>query len=270
MANGVAVVTGASSGIGAELARQLCARGQRVLAVARRRDRLDGLAEAARVAGRGEIVPLALDVTANGAADELRRRARELGELEWIVNNAGVDRMGPVVARNVAELTAIVRLNCESLVAITTTLLPELMAQRRGHILNVASLAGFQAMPNDATYAASKAFVISFSEALSEELRGSGIGVTALCPGPVSTEIFEHMAPGVARASRSYEISAEECARFALKAADDGRVIAIPGTRNRLMAASTHLFPRSWVRRLAARVGIKYVGYDPAAISGHA
>lgn len=269
MSNGVAVVTGASSGIGAELARQLSARGLRVLAVARRRDRLESLAEAARVAGHGEIVPLELDVTDDGAAAELRKRARELGPVEWVVNNAGVDRMGPVSDRSVAELTKIVRLNCESIVAITTALLPELLAHKRGHVLNVASLAGFQPMPNDATYGASKAFVLSFSEALSEELRGTGIQVTALCPGPVSTEIFEHLAPGAARTPPRNEITAEACARYALDAADAGRVVAIPGARNRVAAALTRFVPRSWVRRLVARFGTNYVGYEPSAISGH-
>jgi len=269
MSNGVAVVTGASSGIGAELARQLSARGVSVLAVARRRERLDNLAEAARTAGHGEIVPLALDVTADGAAEQLRNSAHELGPLEWVVNNAGVDRMGPVADRNVSELTGIVRLNCESIVAITTALLPELVCHGHGHILNVASVAGFQSMPNDATYAASKAFVISFSEALAEELRGTGIQVTALCPGPVTTEIFQQLAPGVARTHRPYEITAEACARYALKAADAGRVIAIPGALNRLMAVSSRFMPRSLARRLAAQIGVKYVGYDPSALSSH-
>jgi len=255
----IAVVTGASSGIGEEFARQLAARGLKVLAVARRKERLRALAEASS----GAIVPLALDVTADGAAEQIRDEARRLGEISWVVNNAGVDRFGTVAERSPSELTGIVRLNCESVVALTTALLPELIARKSGHLVNVASLAGFQPTPHHATYGASKAFVLSFTEALAEELRGTGVHATALCPGPVTTEIFEQLAPGVARARPPHEISAEECVRYALEAADAGRVIAIPGPRNRLMALTAQLAPRSLVRRLAAKVGMKYIGYDP-------
>jgi len=111
--------------------------------------------------------------------------------------------------------------------------------------------------------------VLSFTEALSEELRGTGIQVTALCPGPVATEIFEHMAPGVLRTPPSYEITAEACARFGLEAADAGRVVAIPGRRNQVMALWTRFMPRSWVRRLVGKLGGRYIGYSPSAPSGH-
>jgi len=152
-------------------------------------------------------------------------------------------------------------------VALTTALLPDLLARQRGYILNVASVAGFQPMPNDATYGASKAFVISFTEGLAEELRGTGIRVTALCPGPVTTEIFDRLAPGVARRPRSYEITPEACAQFALKAADAGRVIAIPGARNRLVSVVSRFVPRSWSRRVSGKVSPRYIGYDTAARS---
>jgi short-subunit dehydrogenase len=267
MTNGVAVVTGASSGLGAEFARQLAARGLRVLAVARRKERLVELAEEVRRAGKGELVPLELDVTSDGAARIIAERARALGPLAWLVDNAGTDVLGPVADLASEKLAALVRLNCESVVAVTSELVPDLIARKSGHVIVVASVAGFQPTPYHATYGATKAFLISFSEALSEELRDTGVRVTALCPGPVSTEIFDHLAPGVAREQPRYELSAKECVRFALEAADAGRVIAIPGRRNRFMALTSKLAPRALVRRISAKIGISYMGYDPKQLA---
>jgi short-subunit dehydrogenase len=265
MADEIAIVTGASSGIGAELARQLSARGLTVLAVARRKERLDHLAEAARAAGQGAIVPMVLDVTTPGAAERVRDRARELGRPRWLVNNAGIDPIGDLVQQSPLEVAAVVRLNCESVVTLCAALGPDLVAGGAGRILNVASLAGFQPTPHHATYGASKAFVLSFSEALSAELRGTGVTVTALCPGPVTTELFDR---ALARKKPSHELSAEECARAGIDAAERGRVIAIPGARNRLTAMSAKLVPRALVRRFAGTVGMKYLGYDVKQLKG--
>jgi short-subunit dehydrogenase len=251
----LAIVTGASSGIGLELARQLAARGLRVLAVARRRERLDALAAETN----GAVVALALDITDGAAAAEVVARARELGDVTWLVNNAGTSRLGAFVEQSGEALAAIVRLNCEAPVALTAAIAPLMVARRRGRILNVASIAGFQPTPFQAVYGASKAFMLSFSEALAEELRDTGVTVTALCPGPVTTEIFAQM--GVAeRDIPKHEISAAACARFGIEATERGRVIAVPGAMNKLSAMSGKLAPRSLVRRVSGRVGLKYIG----------
>jgi hypothetical protein len=258
----LAVVTGASAGIGAELARQLAAAGHPVLAVARRADRLEQLAAEAKAKGWAPVYALALDVCAEGAAAAVRARADALGGAEWLVNNAGTAKFGRTVEVDAASQAAQVRLNCESVVALTAAFLPGMVERRRGVILNVASTAGFQPTPLMGIYGASKAFVVSYSEALAVELEGTGVTVTALCPGPVATELFQVSAPGVPRKAPAHEISAEACARFGIDAARRGRVIAVPGAQNKLVAAVMPMLPRGLVRSMMARMGLSYLGYQ--------
>lgn len=254
--DGLAIVTGASSGIGEEIARQLSAAGRPVLAVGRRTDRLDALAAKS---GPAKVHPMALDVTSPGAAASIRDRARELGGAGWLVNNAGTARFGRFAQDDPARHTLEVRLNCEALVALTGAVLPDLVARKSGVILNVASSAGFQPTPFMSVYGATKAFVLSFSEALSEELRGTGVTVTALCSGPVLTEIFASGGAGK-REGRGYDITAEECARYAIDAASRGRVVATPGVRNKLLDIVTRFSPRALVRRVSRTKALDYIG----------
>ncbi|HWE29217.1 MAG TPA: SDR family NAD(P)-dependent oxidoreductase [Polyangia bacterium] len=256
----LAVVTGASSGIGAALAWQLAGRGHPVLAVARRAERLAELAARAAAAGHAPVHAMALDVTAPHAAAELAARARELGGAGWLVNNAGGGRLVPLVDDAAAQ-APMVRLNCESLVAITAAFVGELVAQKAGVILNVASSAGFQPTPGMTTYGATKAFVLSFSEGLAEELRGTGVTVTALCPGPVASEFFAAAGNAAERTPSSAEMTPAEVARYAIDAAERGRVVAVPGVSTKLLAWSARFAPRSWVRRLSGRMTLPRLGY---------
>lgn len=260
--SGLAIVTGASSGIGAEIARQLSARGQPVLAVARRAHRLEELAARARDAGHAAVHCLELDITAEGAALRVRDRARELGGAAWLVNNAGTTRLGPFLDGDPAAQAALVRLNCESVVALCAAIVPDLVARGAGRVLNVASLAAFQPTPGQAVYGATKAFVLSLSESLAVELDGTGVTVTALCPGPVTTEIFDHGAPGVPRKKQPFEISAEQCAAYGIAAADRGDVIAVPTALSKATTQLSRLLPRAAMRRLAARIGLPILGYE--------
>jgi short-subunit dehydrogenase len=246
--------------MGAEFARQLAERGHPVLAVARRADRLQELARRASASGHAPVHSLALDVTAPDAPAQLVARARELGGAGWLVNNAGGGRLLPFVDDTPAQ-APLVRLNCESLVAITAAFVGDFVAQRAGVIVNVASSAGFQPTPGMTTYGATKAFVLSFSEGLAEELRGTGVTVTALCPGPVASEFFAGGGNPAARTPSSAEMSAADVARFAIDAAERGRVIAIPGLSTKILSWGAQVFPRAWVRRASARTTLPRLGY---------
>ena len=259
---GLAVVTGASAGIGREIARELARRGHPVLAVARRVERLEALATEAGSAGWAEIHPCAQDVTASGAETRIAERAAALGGARWLVNDAGVSTHRPVDEDDPAAIRRVLRLNVEALVLVTRALLPQLLASPGGRILNVASLAGIQPTPWYTVYGASKAFVISFSEGLAEELRGRAT-VTAFCPGPVRTEIFDVSAPGVTRRPTRRDADPAESARAALDAAERGRVVAVPDAMGKAMAALVRVCPRALVRRISRKAAVRYIGYDP-------
>jgi short-subunit dehydrogenase len=250
----LAVITGASAGIGLALARAIAREGRPVLAVARRGERLQGLAAEASSRGWAPVHPLAVDLAAPSAAGEVLARAEELGGAEWLVNNAGFGLYGPVAEADPAHLAQMIRVNCESVVLLTRLFLPSLGARGGGFILNVASIVAFQPSPFLSVYAATKAFVLSFTEGLSEELRGSGVGAGAFCPGPVTTE-FQALAGSARRAVRGPAIlTAEQAAREVLAQLRGREVVRVPRLAYRVLAASAGLLPRGVVRRLSGRL----------------
>jgi short-subunit dehydrogenase len=257
----VAIVTGASAGLGRAFALALARRGHTVLAIARRAERLAELVGEAP--GPGRIEPLALDVTADGAATKIHEAARKLGEIGWLVNNAGGSTFGRFEDSDVAAERALVRLNCESVVALTGEVLPGLVARRRGIVLNVASSAGMQPTPGWSVYGASKAFVLAFSEGLYDELRGSGVSATALAPGPVATEFFSANAAGRNRRVPPWEVSAEACVEQALRAALAGRALLVVGLATRLLVFGSRFSPRALARWVSGRVGLRFIGLPP-------
>jgi short-subunit dehydrogenase len=259
----VAIVTGASSGIGRAFALELARRGHPVLAVARRSERLDELAGTAKAAGMAPIVPHVADLGAEDAAPLVRAAAAALGEVGWLINNAGASTFGRFEDGDPQRERALVRLNCEAVVALCAELVPQFVHRRRGVILNVASTAGFQATPGWSVYGASKAFVISFTEGLHEELRGSGVSAMALCPGPVASEFFSANAGGRPHKAPFYVLSPEEVVEAGLRAALAGRALAVVGTVNRVQVWSTRLAPRALARRVSARIGLGYIGLPP-------
>ena len=178
-----ALVTGASSGIGEQFAHQLAARGHSLVLVARRADRLERLA--AELPTDAHVVPCDLATDAPGLAE----RVAELGvEVELLVNNAGFGTSGPLLDHDPGRDAEQVRVNCEAVVTLTHAFLPGMVERGRGGIINVASTAGMQPIPYEAVYAATKAFVISFTDAMHTELRGTGVRALAVNPGPVPTE----------------------------------------------------------------------------------
>lgn len=250
---GLAVVTGASAGIGESLARELSRRGRPVLAVARREERLRALADEAGEHGGAPIHPLAIDLAEYQAASRVADAAKALGSAAWLVNNAGFGVHGPFAAANPARLAALVRLNCEAVVLLTHALLPQLRASGEAVVLNVASSAAFQPTPFMSVYGASKAFVLSFTEGLAEELRPTGIFVGAYCPGPVATEFGE--VAGTRRRHRFVpsRLTAAGAARAALAQIDRRQVVYVPKPLYRFATLAAQFLPRTLVRRISAR-----------------
>jgi short-subunit dehydrogenase len=246
------LITGASAGIGAEFARELSRRGHHVTLVARREDRLRELA--AELGGNAGVQ--AMDVTDPDArkrlADDLAARGVEVSVL---VNNAGFSTSGPFWRGDRQRELDMVRTNIEAVVDFCSLLVPAMVERGRGALLNVASTASFQPIPMQSGYAATKAFVLSFTESLHAELRGTGVSVTALCPGPVKTEFAEVADLKDAEALPDmFWASPDDVARAGIAGLDRGKRVVIPGVLNRAGAVGGQHAPRSIVLRLAARV----------------
>jgi uncharacterized protein len=250
--DGTVLVTGASSGIGLELSRLFAAQAKRLVLVARRKERLDALAEELRRAHPSlEVRAEACDL---GAPDEgvrlVERLAAEGVAIDVLVNNAGVGLMGMLDLAEPARVRAMLDLNVTSLVALTQACLGPMVARGRGGILNISSGAGLTLMPGFAAYVGTKHFVTGFSEALRCDLSGTGVTVTQVCPGPVATE-FEQNAGNFTgmKVPGLIEISALTCARQAFAGFRRGRAIVVPGLVMRLLLGLAALTPR-WIVRL--------------------
>jgi len=198
-----ALITGASSGLGAEFARRLAERGADLIVVARRRDRLDALAETLRAAHGVNIAVYEHDLSQPRTGAELALRVRDDGlTVDTLVNNAGMGTHGDLASQDPDVLSAEVQLNVANVVDLTRALLPEMLASGRGALVNIASTSAYQPTPAMAVYGASKAFVLSFTEAIAYETRRSRLKVLAVSPGPMHTEFFDKLGttrPGVGR-----------------------------------------------------------------------
>jgi hypothetical protein len=251
----VAVITGASAGLGAAFAPLFAAAGYDLVLVARRRAALAQLAERMRREHRVRATPLAIDLARPDAPRRVRDAVRAT-RVEVLVNNAGVYEVGPFTAIPPERIDAMIQLNCVALTALTRLFLPKMLERGAGRILNVASVASFQAVPQLAAYAATKAFVLSLSEALVEELRGTGVTITALCPGITETE-------GVTRARRTSSVvgavpdlavsDETEVALQGFRACMAGEPVCVPGALNKV-ATSVNLVPRTLARWVGGAV----------------
>ncbi len=245
----VALITGASMGIGEEFAGALAARGYDLALVARSAAALESLAARlrSRYGGRAEaiVADLADAAAVDAVAGEIESR---FGRVDLLVNNAGFGAHGNFEAIEAPREIGQIRLNVEALVALTNRFAPSMLERGSGGIINVASTAGFQPVPYMAVYGATKAFVLSFSEALAEEFRGRGVRVLALCPGATRTNFFNVAGQG-AQLGR-FRSSAQVVAT-ALEAYDRGASYVIDGGANRLLALSSRFFPRPLIARVA-------------------
>ena len=252
------LVTGASSGIGVELARELAGRGHGITLVARRRERLEELAADIAESSLVRTEVIALDLTDADARAALPDQLAERGlTVDVLVNNAGFSTVGPVAASDHRREVAMVRTNVEAVSDLCSMFVPGMVERHRGAVLNVASTAAFQPMPGQAGYAASKAFVLSYTHALRAELAGSGVTVTALCPGPVDTEFIDTSGMDRAAATRALPsimwVPAQTVASAAVEGLVAGRAVVIPGAANRATAVAAHLTPRTLLMPLLAR-----------------
>ena len=243
-----ALVTGASSGLGEQFARQLSARGHDVILVARRRERLERIAS--ELLGEARVVPFDLAADAAGLKPKLDEQGLAV---DLLVNNAGFGNYGRFTEIDPARDAAQVRLNCEAVVTLTHAFLPPMVERGRGGIINVASTAGLQPIPYEAVYAATKAFALSFTEALWEELRGTGVRVLAVNPGPVPTE-WQEVAGHDDVTTVPGEITAEQCVAESLEAYDAGRRSIIPGRRMRWFIRATRPSTRGVQLRITERL----------------
>jgi len=244
------VITGASAGIGECFARALAAEKQNLILVARREERLNALAAELQKQHGVKAIVLKADLAGQAGADELAQQINEGGwPLAGLINNAGFGDRGAFADLALDRQLAMIQVNITSLVSLTWQLLPALRKQSSSFVINVASTAAFQAGPKMAIYYATKAFVLSFSEALHEELKGSGVAVSALCPGATDSEFAQEAHMTDTKLFKAGTMTAEAVVRKSL--AQRRNAIVIPGLRNLLMVWSGKLSPRAVTRRMA-------------------
>ena len=257
------LVTGASSGIGAEYARALRARGESVVLVARRQDRLAALA--LELGGEPGAVVVAADLAREGAAELLKKQLDERGlNVDALVNCAGLGLTGPFTSQPKAVIRAMCDVNVRAVVELTRAFLPPMLQRRRGRIVNVASNAAFQPIPYLGVYAATKAFVLSFTEALASELEGTGIQVQALCPGITATEFLDvSETGGELRVRRLPMMTPRQVVEASLHGLERGRLRVVVGFSNRVLGFVTRRLAPAWLaRRVAGEL------YRPRATRG--
>jgi uncharacterized protein len=252
-----ALITGASSGLGLELAELFAADGSNLILVARRAELLNELAErlSARYGVRAEV--LATDLTSDGAAEGLEARITELGlQVDVLVNSAGFGARGAFAELPVERQISMLQVNMTALTHLSRLFLPGMLERNRGGIINLGSLAGFLPGPYMATYYASKAYVLAFSEALQEEVRGTGVNVCCIAPGPTETGFVEAAGLEGVRFFKLGAMSASRVARSGYRGYRAGRALVMPGISTRAATLLLRLSPRLLTRRVSGWLNI--------------
>jgi len=248
----VALVTGASAGLGVEFARQLSKRGHRLVLAARRKDRLEELAKEL-----GKARAIAIDLSKKDSAAKLLADLEANGEtVDLLVNNAGFGLIGRFAELDAKRERQMIDLNVGTLTDLCRAVAPQMIARKSGGILNVASTAAFQPGPKMAVYFATKAFVLSLTEALHEELKPHGVKVSCLCPGPTRTEFGDVAGFGGNGMFDRVAMEAPDVVKAGLDGLARNKAVVVPGLVNKLTANSGRFAPRSVVRKIAG--AIKY------------
>lgn len=251
--NLTALITGASSGIGLELAKLYAADGYTLVLVARRKEELERIARDFRNQHKIEVDVIAMDLSKPNSAENLCKTLKEKNrEIDVLVNNAGFALNSRFMNSSLPVMQQMMHLNMVTLTELTYLLLPAMKERRYGKVLNVASLAGYLPCPNLAVYAATKSYVLSFSEALAEEVREFNISVTAACPGSTETD-FHRVANNENCRGASRKDPVESVAKELYKATAQGKTSVITGMANKSMPIMARLLPRIWL--------IKFSGY---------
>ena len=252
MTKPVTLITGASAGLGAEFARQLSKRGHALVLAARRKDRIGALAKEL-----GNARAVAIDLSKSDAAAMLMANVEAAGEqVEILINNAGFGLIGRFAKRDPERLREMIDLNVGTLTDLCRLVAPGMIERGSGGIVNVASTAAFQPGPNMAVYFATKAYVLSVTEALHEELKPHGVRVSCLCPGPTRTEFGEVAGFGGSGMFDRVAMESPKVVAAGLKGLDKNKAVVVPGLTNKIGAASTRFAPRKVVRKIAG--AIKY------------
>ncbi|HYI49907.1 MAG TPA: SDR family oxidoreductase [Allosphingosinicella sp.] len=249
---GVTLITGASAGLGAEFARQCAVRGEALALVARRRDRLEAL----KAELGGDVHIFAADLALPGAAESLiAELAAEGLTVATLINNAGFGLAGKFAERPLERQREMIDLNVRTLTELCRLVLPAMRAAGKGAILNIASTAAFQPGPNMAVYYATKAYVLSFTEALHHELKGTGIKVSALCPGPTHSE-FSDVADSHSPTLERMKMPAAPVVHAGLEGLDRNKAVVIPGFKNKIGAQASRFLTRAAMRRIIGRIKV--------------
>lgn len=248
-----ALITGASSGIGMELARIHAANGGQLVLAARRKERLESLKADIEARYDTTAAVIAVDLSEPDATDTVCRELTEKGIApDILINNAGFGDHGFFHKGDWDSYHPMIGVNVTALTALTHRLLPDMVRRGNGKIMNVASMAGFLPGPLNAVYYATKAYVVSFSEALANELSGTGVTITALCPNATATEFAEVATMDGVRSFRGFVASARDVAEYGYKAMMHGKPVAVPGMANRLLVHGLlRFFPRGLVTRIS-------------------
>lgn len=248
-----ALVTGASSGIGAAFARALRARGEKLILVARRAERLEAMAK--ELGGPDAVSTLPADLSLVGASGRLAEEVARRGlSVDTLVNNAGVGHTGRFLEESPERILGMLELNNRAAVELTRCFAPAMLERKRGTVINVVSTAAFQPVPYLTIYAATKAFLLSFTEGLASELSGTGVRVQALCPGLTATEFQELAGTDKVAFNKTGAMTPDQVVAASLRGLDRGQLRVIVGLQNRLVIGAQRFLPQAVVRAIGARL----------------